>query len=338
MPFDEYMELCLYDPHEGFFSAGPLRSGKTGDFVTSPEISWAFGVPVGEWAEKSAPSPQAALIEIGPGTGSLLAQIADIWTMERDLVFAVERSASARRHVADLFDGVIVAETMDEIPAGIDAVIVVNEVLDNIPAALARRVEDGWVEIAVDVDGDGLVLVDVPARVEVLIWCDDIFTDAHEGAVVSVQLGISDWIETLFERFAAVSLCLIDYGGGADELVVRDPGSVVRTHHKHRSGIDWLQYPSEFDITVDVNIDGVVNAIARSGHEARVMSQRAFCLDYGLGEVIDEAKEGERIAASAGQIMAQLENRSERLDMEALIDPNGLGAFQVILVDPATQG
>jgi SAM-dependent MidA family methyltransferase len=84
-----------------------------------------------------------------------------------------------------------------------------------------------------------------------------------------------------------------------------------------------------------VNIDGVVNAIVRSGHEARVMSQRAFCLDYGLGEVIDDAKEGEQIAASAGQVMSQLENRSDRLDMEALIDPSGLGAFQVILVESA---
>ena len=335
MPFDEYMESCLYDPRGGFFSAGPLRSGKKGDFVTSPEISWAFGVPIGEWAEKSAPSPHAALIEVGPGTGSLLAQIADIWTMDRDLVFAVERSASARRHVAEHFDRVIVTETMNEIPAGIDAVIVANEVLDNIPAALARRVEDSWVEIAVDVEGDALVLVDVPARVEVHIWCDDIFTDAREGAVVSVQLGISNWIATLFERFAKVSLCLIDYGGTAEELAARDPGSVVRTYRKHQSGIDWLQRPGEFDITVDVNIDGVVNAIVRSGHEARVMSQRAFCLDYGLGEVIDDAKEGEQIAASAGQVMSQLENRSDRLDMEALIDPSGLGAFQVILVESA---
>lgn len=338
MPFDEYMEWCLYDPDEGFFSAGPVRSGKKGDFVTSPEISWTFGVPIGEWAEKSAPSPQAALVEVGSGTGSLLAQIADIWTMDRDLVFAVERSASARRHIAEHFDGVIVTETMNEIPAGIDAVVVANEVLDNIPAALARKVEDGWVEIAVDVEGDAFVLVDVPARVEVLIWCDDIFTDAHEGAVVSVQLGISSWIATLFERFAMVSLCLIDYGGTAEELAARDPESVVRTYRKHQSGIDWLQHPGEFDVTVDVNSNGVVNAIARSGHDARVMSQRAFCLDYGLGEVIDDARAGEEIAASAGQIMSQLKNRSDRLDMEALIDPNGLGAFQVILVDGATQG
>ncbi len=134
MSFDEYMEWCLYDPSEGFFSSCPVRSGRKGDFVTSPEISWAFGVPVGEWAEKSAPSPQAALIEFGPGTGSLLAQIADIWTMDRDLVFAIERSSGARRHLAQHFEGVIVAERIDEIPAGIDAVIIVNEVLDNMPA------------------------------------------------------------------------------------------------------------------------------------------------------------------------------------------------------------
>lgn len=338
MPFDEYMEWCLYDPIGGFFSAGPLRSGKKGDFVTSPEISWTFGVPIGEWAERSAPSPQAALVEVGSGTGSLLAQIADIWTMDRDLVFAVERSASARRHLVEQFDSVIVAETMNEIPAGIDAVVVANEVLDNMPAALARRVEEGWVEIAVDVEEGDLVLIDVPARVEVLIWCDDIFPDAHEDTVVSVQLGISSWIAALFERFGKVSLCLIDYGGTAQELVARDPESVVRTYRKHQSGIDWLQRPGEFDVTVDVNSDGVVNAITRSGHETHVMSQREFCLDHGLGDVIDDARDREQIAASTGQVMSQLRNRSERLDMEALIDPTALGAFQVTLVDTATQG
>lgn len=338
MPFDEYMGLCLYDPREGFFSAGPLRSGKTGDFVTSPEISWTFGVPIGEWAEKSAPSPHAALIEVGSGTGSLLAQIADIWTMDRDLVFSVERSAVARRHLAEHFDGVIVVEALDEIPEGIDAVVVANEVLDNMPAALARRVEGDWVEIAVDVEGDALVLVDVPARVEVLIWCDDVFTDAPEGAVVSVQLGVSDWIGKLFERFGKVSLCLIDYGAAADELLKREPGSVVRTYRKHQSGIDWLQRPGQVDVTVDVNVDGVTNAITRAGHKAVVTSQQDFCLDYGLGEVMDDAREGEQIAASSGEVMAQLKNRSDRLDMEALIDPNGLGAFNVILINAATQG
>ena len=34
MPFDEYMDWCLYDLEEGFFSAGPVRSGKKGERLT----------------------------------------------------------------------------------------------------------------------------------------------------------------------------------------------------------------------------------------------------------------------------------------------------------------
>lgn len=332
MPFDEYMEWCLYDPDGGFFSAGPVRSGKKGDFVTSPEISWAFGVPVGEWAERSAPSSDVSLVEVGAGSGALLRQIVDIWTMDRDPVYAVERSAEARRRLADDFDGVIAMESIDEIPNGIDVVIIANEVLDNMPAALARRVDDGWVEIAIGVDGEQLVLVDVPARVEVIIWCEDTFGDVPEGAVVSVQLAVSEWIAHVFDRFAKVSLCLIDYGGTCEELVRHDPGSVVRTYRKHQSGLDWLQYPGETDVTVDVNTDGVLNGIRRSGHNARLMTQRDFCLEHGLDELIADAVDLEHIAARAGDIMSQLQNRSERLDMGALIDPTGLGAFQVILV------
>ena len=85
---------------------------------------------------------------------------------------------------------------------------------------------------------------------------------------------------------------------------------------------------------MDVNVDAILGALARAGQEARVMSQRDFCLEYGLGVLIDDTREREQIAASTGQVMVQLAERSQRLDMEALIDPNGLGAFKVILVDP----
>ncbi len=335
MPFDEYMEWCLYDPEEGFFSAGPIRSGKKGDFVTSPEISWSFGVPVGEWAEKSMPSDHAALIEVGAGSGALLSQVADIWTTLRNPVYAVERSVRARARIAAVVEDVQVVSELGEVPRGIDAVIIANEVLDNIPAALARRVNVGWVEVAVDAEGENLELVDIPARADVLMWCDDTFSDVPDGTVVSVQLGVAAWIDAVFEHFGEVSLCLIDYGGTSRDLAGRDPASVVRSYRAHQSGLDWLQHPGETDITVDLNVDAVVRAIKRSGHEARVTSQRKFCLEYGLGDVIADAVEREQMAAAGGQIMRQLENRSERLDLEALIDPDGLGAFRVILATTA---
>jgi SAM-dependent MidA family methyltransferase len=201
------------------------------------------------------------------------------------------------------------------------------------PAALARRSGDGWVEIAVGLEGDELSLVDIAPRVDVVEWCDEVFGDVEAGTTVSVQLAIAGWIDSVFSHFGAVTMCLIDYGGTSEELAARHPSSIVRTYRRRQDGLDWLQHPGETDITVDVNIKGVVSAIARAGREARIMSQREFCLENGLRELITDAADLERLAAKAGEIMTQLENRSERLDMEALIDPNGLGAFKVILVE-----
>jgi SAM-dependent MidA family methyltransferase len=333
MPFDEYMEWCLYDPDEGFFSAGPVRSGKKGDFVTSPEISWAFGYCVGEWADSNAPSDCTALVEAGAGSGALLTEFADLWTVRGCPVYAVERSAEAQLRIAEKLDGVDVVDSIDQIPSGHDAVIVANEVLDNMPAALARRTEVGWVEIAIGVEGEELVLVEVPARAGVTDWCDDVFGAVEEGTTVTAQLALTNWISDVFRHFGDVMMCLIDYGGGSDELATADPAQLIRTYREHESGIDWLQHPGETDITVDVNFDGVLKSITRQGWEGRLMSQRDFLLEHGLAEIIADARDGEVLAASKGAIMHQLENRSERLDMEALIDPNGLGGFTVFLVE-----
>jgi SAM-dependent MidA family methyltransferase len=250
-------------------------------------------------------------------------------------VYAVERSVEARLRLVAILEGVNAVASIDDIPVGGDAVIVANEVLDNMPAALARRTETGWIEIGIGLEDDELVLVELHAREDVKVWCDNIVGDAPPGTTVSVQLAVSEWIARIFEHFGEVAMCFIDYGARSEELVARDVASVVRTYREHESGIDWLQHPGETDITVDVNVDGVLKAIARAGREARLLSQREFALENGIGELIADAGEGEAFAASTGAIMNQLENRSERLDMEALIDPTGLGAFKVFLVDGA---
>ena len=62
--FDEYMEICLYDSENGFFTAGALRPGTDGDFVTSPEVSPWFGRLIGRWVGASTPDDWP-IVEIG---------------------------------------------------------------------------------------------------------------------------------------------------------------------------------------------------------------------------------------------------------------------------------
>ena len=78
MPFDSFMEMSLYDPDDGFFAAGAVRPGEHADFVTSPEVSPWFGRLIGRWVREGwSEDPDglaaATLVEIGGGSGSLLA-------------------------------------------------------------------------------------------------------------------------------------------------------------------------------------------------------------------------------------------------------------------------
>ena len=49
IPFEEFMEIALYDPEQGYFGSGALRSVRGGDFLTSPEVSSLFGTTLASY-------------------------------------------------------------------------------------------------------------------------------------------------------------------------------------------------------------------------------------------------------------------------------------------------
>src|SRR5262245_4311675 len=77
----DFMAEALGHPRLGYYrrTHGSLPLGAAGDFTTAPEISQIFGELVGAWlAERwqamGAPNP-VRLIELGPGRGTLMADI-----------------------------------------------------------------------------------------------------------------------------------------------------------------------------------------------------------------------------------------------------------------------
>ena len=295
-----------------------------------------FGHLVGGWAVGAQRTRSPVLIEIGAGSGSLLEKLAPVWFDVELEVYAVEVSNDARDAITRLLPDVNVVASFEQLPKGSDAVVVANEVLDNLPAALARCKGDGWVEIAVDVLDGELSLVDVPARSDVISWCDEVFDDVPDGAVVSVQLAARFFVEGVLKRFEHVLMCIIDYGASASDLAQRDPTSVVRTYKTHRTGYDWLEHPSETDITVDVNVTAIERVARSLGARVSTTSQRDFLIEQDVDELIGDTAAMERRHAASGQIMEQLVSRSERVGLEALLDPEGLGAFRVIIIESGT--
>ena len=72
IPFSRYMEMALYQPGLGYYSAGLHKLGEAGDFVTSPELGSLFAGCLARQIEQTAQQVgEYDILEIGAGSGRL---------------------------------------------------------------------------------------------------------------------------------------------------------------------------------------------------------------------------------------------------------------------------
>jgi SAM-dependent MidA family methyltransferase len=217
------------------------------------------------------------------------------------------------------------------LPARFTGVVIANELLDNLPVALAVRSGDGWEERWVGVDGDAFDLVAAPCRSEVAAWCDAYGGAVAEGGMVEVQLTAMEWVEASLARIVNGALLVIDYGGTAEELEPRRTQGTLRTYRAHHLGPDPLLEPGATDITVDVNFTAVAAAAAAAGASVEMMRQDEFLIGLGLRDEISRLRAEEIVEAGYGDPMRRLLLRSERVEAETLLHPRGLGDFRVMV-------
>jgi SAM-dependent MidA family methyltransferase len=335
MPFEAFMAACLYDPDAGFFTTGPLRSARSGDFLTSPEVSPWFGRCLARFVaaeQDRLGDPTGFLVaDIGAGSGSLLAGLRDAGGLDVEL-WAAEASPAAREALGGVVGGANVVEQVTELPAGRPAVIFANELLDNVPVSLAVRTGEGWMELWVGVAADDtLALTPVSARPNVAGWADSFCGTVPEGGMVEVQLAAGEWLRRALEHIASGAVVVIDYGGTAEELEPRRTRGTLRTYRNHHLGPDPLVAPGETDVTVDVNFTALLAAADGAGAVAELHRQDDFLTELGLGEEVSRLRHLELELARSGDAMARLQIRSEKTDAETLLHPRGLGDFRVLV-------
>src|SRR5690242_1745744 len=72
--FARYMELALYAPGLGYYSAGAQKFGEEGDFVTAPEISPLFAQCLARQCQQVLNLVQeGCILELGAGSGRMAA-------------------------------------------------------------------------------------------------------------------------------------------------------------------------------------------------------------------------------------------------------------------------
>ncbi len=327
IPFEVFQEIALYSDG-GFFSTGPLRSSAAGDFLTSPEVSPWFGRTLGRFLADRQPK---TVVEVGAGSGSLMRTLlGELGDVE---AWAVEASPMARDQLAQILADDRIHDSLAQVPILESGAIVANELIDNLPVAIAVRTEDGWNEHFVGRLGDEFAFVVVTARDEVAEWADRFGGDVPVDGVVEVQLQAARWLRSAVAKLRSGTIVLIDYGGTAEELEPRRKIGTLRTYRGHHLGPDPLLEPGDTDITVDVNFTAL-GAIARSlGATTELHRQDDFLAQSGLRSVVSDLRNRELELARAGDTMKQLELKSERIAAETLLHPRGLGDFRVLVVE-----
>ena len=335
MPFEVFQRAALYHPEHGFYSNGPVRSTRGGDFVTSPEVSSLFGQTVSEFASREvAFLEKPVFVEIGAGSGSLLQPLTEGLPGGTRIV-VVEHSAPAKK-VLESLDGVeVLAELPDLSDSG--AVVVGNEVVDNIPVALAVRTADGWMERLVGVRGTALEFVHAQPREHVRQWADRYGANLPVNAMLEVQIEAATWFGGVLDKIGRGAIALFDYGGLTEELETRRSSGTLRTYRNHRSGPDPLVDPGAADITTDVDFAALQDVASERGWQVTVHRQDDFLRTWGLQDRLSAIRQRELAAARSGAVMERLQLRSMRQDVEALLNPRGLGDFRVLVASKGTQ-
>lgn len=301
IPFSRFMELCLYAPGLGYYSAGRRKFGAGGDFVTAPEISPLFGRCLARSCGAVLQSLGGGdILEFGAGSGQLAVDLlGELESMdclpERYLV--LERSAELKarqqeaigRYLPQLLDRV---SWLDALPsAGFRGVMLANEVLDAM--AVERFRWDGAAAALFHVrsEGEGFAWQlqagessDVTARIE-----DSISgSNPDAGYVSEFNMSLQPWLQTVAECLAQGLILLIDYGYPQHELFhpQRSSGTLM-CHYRQHAHADPLLWPGLQDITAHVNFTAVAEAaVAADLDVAGYTTQAYFLLDCGLEEFL----------------------------------------------------
>jgi SAM-dependent MidA family methyltransferase len=301
--FDRYMHRCLYG-ERGFYTAGTGSAGRRRDFITSPEVGPLFAAVVARWLDAvwtahGRPDP-FPVIDAGAGPGGLLRGL------ERA---APDCSAAWQLLAVDPALGTTLPERLD------GAVVIANELLDNLAFRMVVVRSDGVDDVAVDDGAETLEPTSDADRARLPAPIAALPSGSRSPWHDEAQTWLTDVV-----RRGAHTILAFDYGAPTTlELVER--GGWLRTYRRHERGDDPYREPGEWDITTDIAFDQFEPA-------PTLCRQAEFLRRHGIDALVDEGRRMWQERAARPDVEA-LVMRSRIAESAALLDPAGLGSWLV---------
>lgn len=301
IPFADYMEMALYEPGRGYYSAGLRKIGDGGDFVTAPQLGNVFArCLANQLSQVGTHLGSYEILEIGAGNGVLAA---DLLTTLQDhhpptRYRILERSAHLRQVQQETL-AEAVPQWMDKISwldapptAGWQGVVLANEVIDALVVERFCVEPEGISRLCVALDETGFG------------WhknaCEPALAERIQTAIAQpgqalaagycseINRHLPAWLQAVTESLSTGLALFIDYGYPRREyyLPQRRDGTLI-CHYQQRAHDDPFLWPGLTDISASVDFTALAEAADQCGLEVSgYTSQAMFLLANGLEDII----------------------------------------------------
>ncbi|CAM6127199.1 unnamed protein product [Calypogeia fissa] len=277
----EFMGEVLTNPNAGFYMNRDVF-GSRGDFVTSPDSSQMFGEMLGIWSvllwEQLGKPRELALVELGPGRGTLMADLI------RSTAKFTEFSSAVRIHFVECSPTLRTMQEkalgfasmpklwhmeLQEVPRGVPCVIIAHEFFDALPIHQFQKTSRGWGEKLVDVaenhePGFRFVLSPRPTPASTLyleqrlLWA----TTEEKAQLEHVEVCPQAWMlaQDIARRIAedGGGALIIDYG---EAKVSTGSLQAIRKHQF----VNVLEDPGSADLSAYVDFSAIRSAVKNVG-------------------------------------------------------------------------
>jgi SAM-dependent MidA family methyltransferase len=322
--FADYMNAVLYAPGLGYYAAGAHKLGRGGDFVTAPELTPLFGRTLAQQLREAlAEIPRAELIELGPGSGRLCADVlatlaeADAlperyWLLEVSPDLRERQRAHLAAAVPEHAGRV---GWIDVLPERWSGAVLANEVLDAVPVHLVARKSGEWLERGVGIDAAGaLGFVDRPLASASLRDRARARFPAEVDYLSEVNPTAEALVSNLARRCERGLALILDYGFPASEYYhpQRNAGTLM-AHYRHRAFADPLLRPGLADVTAHVDFSAIAHAGVRGGMAvAGFATQAQFLVNCGIVDALSTVEDPQssaylRAASAVNQLTSPAE-------------------------------
>jgi SAM-dependent MidA family methyltransferase len=362
IPFSRYMEICLYDPAQGYYSAHAEQFGKAGDFYTSSDVHAVFGRLLARqfeelWRALDHPA-QIEIVELGPGRGFFARDVLD-WSKKKfpdffaALTYTLQESSPALReklrhevteHVA-AGKAKIPVEVAPKVGAEVATPEEMIQVPEGRPIGLCRTLApdaplivfaneffdalpieilstDGKLHIGFE--NQRLSEIWLPPLPEELEFLDRCGVHPETGERIEVPMLAQKWIGQIANAIQRGLLLIVDYGYTRNQqLAGRHRGTLMAYRH-HSASPDPYQAPGEQDLTAHVNFTALAAACERQGMRCeKLLTQSQFLMGIGEKNQFADVFEDCRLLQERTKVALQLKH---------LITPEGMGEnFQILM-------